>query len=281
MSYLAFLLLFLGIPLLIMTALTIQDMRSRRRLPLQLRSWPTPAVVFVHIIIAVLYTTPWDNYLVATNVWWYDPELVTGILIGWVPIEEYAFFVLQTLLASLWILWLARRLAVQTMAYPQHKGLSIRRIATAASLLAWIAFTILLFSGWQPGTYLSLELSWALVPITLQLAFGADILWHHRRLAVATILPMTIYLSLADTLAIGAGTWTIDPAQSTGILVGHLPLEEFIFFLLTNTLVTFGTILVLAQASQERAPEFLRQTLHRLSMKNTQRSQLHVPRQQF
>ena len=23
-----------------------------------------------------VYTTPWDNYLVATNVWWYDPALV-------------------------------------------------------------------------------------------------------------------------------------------------------------------------------------------------------------
>ena len=30
-------------------------------------------------MIAVVYTTHWDNYLVATRVWWYDPALVSGI----------------------------------------------------------------------------------------------------------------------------------------------------------------------------------------------------------
>ena len=56
------------------------------------------------VLIAVAYTTPWDNYLVATNVWWYDESLVTGLKLGWVPIEEYTFFVLQTLMTGLWTL---------------------------------------------------------------------------------------------------------------------------------------------------------------------------------
>ena len=54
-------------------------------------------------------------------------------------------------------------------------------------------------------------------------------------------------------LAINWGTWTIDPAQSLNIFLGGvLPVEEFIFFLLTNTLVTFGVVLVLAAASHRR-----------------------------
>ena len=43
--------------------------------------------------------------------------------------------------------------------------------------------------------------------------------------------------------------WTINPDKSFDLLLGGiLPIEEFLFFLLTNTLVTFGVTLVLAQA---------------------------------
>ena len=63
----------------------------------------------IHILLALIYTTPWDNYLVATGVWYYNPQLVTGIVFGYVPIEEYTFFVLETLFAGLWWWFLARR----------------------------------------------------------------------------------------------------------------------------------------------------------------------------
>jgi lycopene cyclase domain-containing protein len=119
--------------------------------------------------------------------------------------------------------------------------------------LIWLASVIILVSGWQPGTYLGLELVWALPPIMLQLAFGADILLRHYRLVLLTLLPLTFYLSAMDILAIGAGTWTIDPAQSLNILLaGRLPIEEFIFFLLTNTLIVFGLTLAIASESRQR-----------------------------
>jgi putative membrane protein len=54
-------------------------------------------------IVALLYTTPWDNYLVANHIWTYPPERVWGIRLGWVPLEEYLFFVLQTTLTTLWL----------------------------------------------------------------------------------------------------------------------------------------------------------------------------------
>jgi lycopene cyclase domain-containing protein len=112
---------------------------------------------------------------------------------------------------------------------------------------------ILLASGWQPGIYMGLELVWAVPPIALQLVFGADILWRNRRLVALVIIPLTIYLSMADAIAIAGGIWTISPQKSVGLLLGGiLPVEEFLFFLLTNTLVTFGVTLVLAQASHER-----------------------------
>jgi len=256
MTYFAFLGWCVGIPLLILALLTWRDQRQNRALPRTLQSWPAVAVVIAHILLAILYTTPWDNYLVATNVWWYDPALVTGIILGWVPLEEYIFFVLQTLLTSLWVLYIARRLPIQPLP-PIALGNKLRVVSTGIVGLIWVASVVILAVGWQSGVYLGLELVWALPPILLQLAFGADILWRYRSIVLWGIAIPALYLSAGDTFAIDAGVWTIDPMQSTNIMLAGLPLEEFIFFLLTNTLVVFGTILVLAAESQERAPEAL------------------------
>ena len=118
MSYFTFLGWCVGIPLLLLAIMNWWDGRQGRKLPRTLQAWPASAVVIAHVIVAVLYTTPWDNYLVATNVWWYNPELVTGIVLGWVPIEEYTFFVVQTMMTSLWIFFLARRLPMETWRSP-------------------------------------------------------------------------------------------------------------------------------------------------------------------
>jgi lycopene cyclase domain-containing protein len=101
-------------------------------------------------------------------------------------------------------------------------------------------------------------LVWALPAIIFQLAFGADIIWRQWRLIFLAVVPMTLYLSLADAIAIGSGIWTISPAKSTGILLGGvLPLEEFVFFLLTNTLVAFGFVLFWSPESYARAKGIL------------------------
>jgi lycopene cyclase domain-containing protein len=104
MTYFSFLIYFLVIPIIILAIIALVDRRRGAELPPTLRSWPPWAAITLHVFVAVLYTTLWDNYLVATRVWWYDPDLVTGITFGWVPIEEYTFFILQPILAGLWLL---------------------------------------------------------------------------------------------------------------------------------------------------------------------------------
>lgn len=264
MTYFGFLALFLLPPLLIFTLLYIWDERSGREFPPALQSIPPMVALWSLVFVAVLYTTPWDNYLVATNVWWYDPELVTGIVIGWVPIEEYTFFVLQTLMTGLWTLFFARRIIGETPSNDvenESRGWSLRLTSLIIGSLLFIVSVWLLVGGWKPGTYLGLELSWALLPILLQLGVGADILWRHRKLIFWCLVPPTIYLCIGDAIAIGSGTWTIDPQQSTGLMVGNLPIEEIIFFLLTNLLVVFGLILVIAQESVHRMPHPLQRWL--------------------
>jgi len=257
MSYGQFLFVFLGLPLLAVSAALLIDRKNGRELPASWRNLPAAFTLGLHVLLAVTYTTPWDNYLVATGVWFYDPALVTGITLGWVPIEEYTFFVLQTFLTGLWLLWLARRTPTRTSA--SSSNTKLRWAATLALGLVWLLALVPLLGEWQPGTYLSLILVWALPPIMLQLAFGADILWKNVRLVALALLTPTLFLAAADSLAILSGTWTIAPHQSLNYLIaGVLPLEEFVFFLVTNTLIVFGMTLALSCESRTRLDSFRR-----------------------
>lgn len=257
MTYFGFLLRFLVIPILILLVIAVWDHRRGRRIPLDLRSWPVWLAIAAHALVALVYTTPWDNYLVATRVWWYDPALVTGFIIGYVPIEEYTFFVLQPILTGLWIAFLARR-SSPTPTTVTNPG-RVRVIATLLATAVWVFSLLKLVSGWGPGTYLGLLLAWAMPPVMLQTAFGADILLRRWKLVLLGLLPSSLYLGATDALAIDGGTWTINPEQSLHWLIGGvLPIEEAIFFFMTNLLIVFGVTLVLSRASVERLPQRLR-----------------------
>jgi lycopene cyclase domain-containing protein len=241
-TYFEFLLSFLVLPIVLLGVLVWRDRRRRQNLPLSPGGVHPWIVLGLLIVVAVIYTTPWDNYLVATQVWWYDRRLVTGITFGWVPLEEYVFIVLQPILIVLWSRWVARRapMASQGVSWP------IRLLALGLLAGVWIAALVTLVAGWRPGRYLGLELVWAALPLFIQLTVGLRILAQQRWLLALIVIPVTLYLSVADSLAISTGIWTISPATSLGVRVGKLPLEECFFFLLTTTLVSVGYILATA-----------------------------------
>lgn len=258
MSYFSVLIIFLIPPLLVLIAFVPRDLWAhlRRRERPGMEILLPYAAVLLHVVLAVIYTTPWDNYLVATGVWYYNPSLVTGLTLGYVPIEEYTFFVLQSLLTGLWAVAIMRRLSPSLGAFAPN--MQLRRAASFFVALVWVTSTVLFFSGWKPGTYLTLILSWALIPVLLQTAVGADILWHHWRILVVGIAIPTLYLWWVDSLAITSGTWTIDPAQTIGLMLGSLPFEEMLFFLMTNVIIVFGMVLFLAPETRRRLVDLSR-----------------------
>ena len=266
MTYFDFLFRFLFIPILIFLAITIWDNRNNKQISGFRNGCAVWVAIGIHILLAVIYTTPWDNYLVATNVWYYNPDLVTGFVLGYVPIEEYTFFVLETILSGLWWWFLARRISP----LPAGEGLGVREdfqpnkkliyLSTCTLITLWLISTYLFFLGDTKWTYLSITLFWALPAILPQLLFGADILWHYRKLVALGILVPGTYLSLMDIVVLRETTWSISPSQTTGILFfGILPLEEVVFFFITNVLIIFGMTLLLANVSQERFAEIRKQ----------------------
>lgn len=257
MTYFGFLARYVVLPLAILRAVLAWNKATGKSLPDELTNWPEDKVLLAHAAVAVTYTTIWDNYLVASGIWGYDPKLVTGMKLGWVPIEEYTFFVLQPLLTGSWFQFLARHIPADPPT--DDKMETGRAIVTGGIGALWLASVYTMWKGGPRRRYLSLITSWALPPIMLQTAFGGDILWRHRKLIAAALIPASAYLGLADSKAIRAGTWHISPKKTIGVdVIPNLPFEEALFFFLTNLLLIFGVTLVLSKESEKRLPSFLK-----------------------
>ena len=251
MTYFGFLLRFLVIPIIVFLVITWWDNKNNRPTLGFNNGKAVWIAILIHIVLAMVYTTPWDNYLVATGVWYYNPELVTGIVIGYVPIEEYTFFVLETILAGLWWWFLARRIPEPKQEFKPNRFLVY--LSTCVLVILWLFFTYLFFFGGVELTYLSIILFWALPAILPQMLYGADILWHYRKLVFTAIFIPGLYLSLMDIIALTDTTWSISKEQTTGIIFFNiLPLEEVLFFFITNILISFGMTLLLSKRGIKR-----------------------------
>ena len=104
MKYSKFLLVFVA-PVVIVSAILALPRMNKRE-------W---FAVITLPILAVVWTTPWDNYLVASGVWRYDPKKVWNVILGYVPLEEYLFFVLQSLAVAFPTILLLRKMS------PSHR----------------------------------------------------------------------------------------------------------------------------------------------------------------
>jgi lycopene cyclase domain-containing protein len=253
MSYFAFLLVFVLPPILILGLIIWKD---DKRPASGFHGGQVGLAILAHVVLALVYTTPWDNYLVATGVWSYNPALVTGLVLGYVPIEEYTFFILETVLSGLWWWFLARRLDGSSRS-PAGQSFRPKPLLVYLSALlvsvAWFFFTYQFFLGPAAWNYLGIIFFWALPALLPQLLFGADLLWHYRKLVFWGIFAPGLYLSLADIVALKATTWAISPAQTIGIRFFEiLPLEEVVFFLITNALIGFGMTLMLSDLGRQR-----------------------------
>lgn len=260
LTYAEFLVVFVAVPIAVLAAYGPRIHPARRR----------PAVVGVAVILtlALSYTIPWDNYLISEGVWFYAEGTVLFRL-GHMPIEEYSFVVLQSVLTALWLYRrplpdLRPRLSADPDPGPvdaaprpdggvprarytlpglrAFPGPRARLVGTAFWLATALAGVIFLLLPTETF-YIGAILAWATPGLALQWAVGGGYLWRVRRRLVLAIGIPTLYLCLIDRIAVGWGLWQFDPTALTGWTVLGLPVEEATFFLLTNALVVHGLIL--------------------------------------
>ena len=236
MSYFTFLLFFVILPTMGMFAL-LKFCTARKATSVEARwHWKGTAIL---ALIAFVWTTPWDNYIVANGVWSYGADRVLAV-IGFVPFEEYLFFILMPFFNSALLACLFSKslFAVSTWREPQVKA---RAVAIGVGILL-MSVAVFLQSK-ESFTYLSLILFWFVPPLVLQWVFDPQVLIHKIGILLPATLFPTLYFSLVDAFAIRAGIWTIHAATRSGWEFGSLPFEEAFFFLIVSLLLAQGLIL--------------------------------------
>ncbi len=250
MSYLAFHFIFI-IPPILFLGWGLFQMGPEARTALLGRRWPWAILALA--AIAFGYTTPWDNYLVFRGIWWYGADRVVGT-IGYVPLEEYLFFLLQPFLTGLWTYHvLARRRGGAAFGIREVPGLRVEPSVGSPGLvrllgaIPWIVLAGL--GGWlltfEAGLYMGLILVWATPVLALMWIYLGPILWRLIHVVGLAVLVPTVYLWVADIVAMAQGIWQISTRYTLGPRPLGLPIEEATFFLVTNILVVFGTLLFL------------------------------------
>jgi phytoene desaturase len=184
-------------------------------------------------IVATLWTSPWDNYLVRSGVWDYpDGGHVLGV-IGYVPIEEYAFFSIETIFVGMLWLWQG-----QVKIIPHFRTGSPWRILGLAGFAILFALSLLMLTI-DRTFYLGLIIAWSTPILALQWAFGAHALMAQRDVWIPPLIYSWIYLCIVDRWAIKNGCWNIKMETSLP-RIDYLPVEEAYFFLVTSTMCIWG-----------------------------------------
>jgi putative membrane protein len=203
------------------------------------------SMFMVLILIVVTFTSPWDNAAVKWRTWEF-PEDRIWFRIAFLPIEEYAFFVLQTLIVGLLTVVVLAHLGGQS-----HVGSITIREAVAA--IVFVSTWFLLGAVYRRARLMSRRLTyswhllyWFLPVVVVQWIIASEVLLPNAFVILLSAGIVGTYLVVADIVAVRHGIWFFDEEQITGIKVfSVLPWEEAAFFYITSLLVSQSTVLLL------------------------------------
>jgi len=237
MTYLRFHLLF-NLPLLILLAVLNE--------PLPWAEGEGEALGLV-LMAVMIFTTPWDNLAAKWGIWGFPRDKYT-LRLGYLPVEEYAFFLLQ----SVNVMLLVRALLGFFPDWQTGQETALGKwtlICLGASVIPWaiVAMNLVWFRRKAgPRVNYAIHLAWFLPVIYVQWILAPLLFLAHAALLALVTAIFGVYYTLADLVAVRAGTWFFDEKQITGVkLGGVLPWEEIAFFFLTSLLVAQSYLLLL------------------------------------
>jgi lycopene beta-cyclase len=199
------------------------------------------------LLAVVVFTSPWDNLAAKWGIWGFPRERYS-LRLGYLPLEEYAFFVLQSANVMLAVRALFHFFPNLLTGQETDPGW-LTYICLGASVVPWAIVAAQFY--WLrrkagPRVNYAVHLVWFLPVIYAQWVLAPDLFWGHAGLLALVTAGFGTYYTLADLAAVRAGTWFFDENQITGgKLAGLLPWEEVAFFFLTSLLVAQSYLLLL------------------------------------
>jgi len=199
-------------------------------------------------VIAVAWTIPWDSYLIRNRIWTYPPNVVLGLTLFSIPVEELFFFIIQTSITSVLYLILSKPVLHPVLLPTREHPPLVRHTLLHRLGLSVLAAGVLggawLVRRGGEGTYIGLILVWSCpVLVLIWSVAGYHILALPTISSLGPIILSTAYLWILDSFALRKGTWVIEHGTKLDIqLWSNFDLEEALFFLITNILVVSGQI---------------------------------------
>lgn len=203
------------------------------------------------LVIVVAVTTPWDSAAVRYGIWDFPNERIWRRLFL-LPVEEYAFFCIQTIQVSLLtyvVLHLGKWTSIDVSIIHPFTG-----VALGILIIAWV------WTGIRtrriPTTRPHLHYAWHLffwfAPIlVLQWIVGWPVLIPRWPAIVIPTLLLGTYLTIADVKAVREGIWFFDERRITGMHVANiLPWEEMAFFYCTSLVVAQSIVILLPESAR-------------------------------
>jgi len=189
------------------------------------------------VTVAFAYTTPWGSHMIREGVWWYGDGAVLVRALE-IPLGEYMFFAIQTLLVGMYLHWRGFDPTFEAGDFAPEPRLAgiVAGVVLSVGGLGLVALT-------DSALYLGGLLAWLGPVVALQWGVGGGYLARQPRAWLEAAVVPAVYLWVADRIAIEMGTWTISSTFTTGFAPLGLPVEEMLFFVAAGLMSATGLVL--------------------------------------
>jgi lycopene cyclase domain-containing protein len=184
--------------------------------------------VFAGVLVMMLIFIPWDAYFSFEGIWWFNAKYTSGINILYLPIEEWAFFIVIPFCCVFLYEVLNHYIVTDYFSKPA-------RIIFGALSLALFVLAILFKSQ------LYTSVTFILTALALLLLTIKNPHWTGRffQMYLVSWIPFTLVNGALTGMFTNEATVNYNPDAIIGFRLGTIPIEDSIYSLLMLLVVIF------------------------------------------